>query len=239
MKDYDIPLVDDENPLYCPALPAVSFLEAIRQQLHGSPGPKASDPTTTPELCPDTPSDDYLLPSFARLLDKSVTDDDLLELLYNPERTGIQDLLDQDDENASSVLDLARTVHNGAERMVKKEASPGLQQTFSDLDGPVKREKSVLSVNDGSFELSGKADRILNFFRASSYTPYNTRSRRNQHQHIAGENGWRARINELQTKISRLEGTFLQFIHVVNLTCLCLQVCHLQAGRMFPTYDNV
>jgi hypothetical protein len=217
MKNYDIPLVDDENPLYCPTIPAVSFLATIRQQLHGSSGLKYDDLAPTPELSPDAPSDECLLPSFPRLLDKSVTDDDLLELLYNPQRSEIQNLLDQDDADTSSVLNLAGSVHNAVERMVKKEESLGFQQTFSDLDGPLRREKSILSVNEGSFELSGKADRILDFFRGSPYTPHTTKSRRNQYRHTIGKNGWRARVNELQTRISKFEGIFLLLIHVASL----------------------
>lgn len=205
MKDYDIPLVDEENPLYCPSLPAVSFLESIRRQLHENRGTSREN---TPELSPDH-EDHYLLPSFTRLLDKSLTEDDLLELRYNPgqPKTLLGD--DSGDTSVGSILQSAMFRGFGSSASYVASVSDSVSKqdecstSFSDLLGPAKRERSLLSVNENSFELSGKADRIQYFARGSS--PSDEHIRRFPLVHALG-NGWRARADELQEKISRLEG---------------------------------
>lgn len=204
MKEHDHPVVDDQNPLYCPAVPAVSFLETIRRQLHGT----GSDNETHP-LGVSPRSDEHLLPSFTQLLDKSVTADDLLELLYNPagaeepsndsDSNIFQDQTYRDDSDGSAIL-------SGLNTASQKKSSSGAPETFSDLKGPVKREMSLLSVNEGSFELSAKAERILYFVRGSSFSPYHVKHRRHPRQPLRGNLDLRAKVNELQNKVALLEG---------------------------------
>lgn len=201
MKGYDAPLVDHQNPLYCPSIPAVSFLESIRQQLHGS---STANITHTSNRSPS--SDDYMLPSFTRLLDKSVTADDLLELLYNPPSLKFEDSDSSTSSEPNNDTD-GSMVLAGLDAPVKQEGSLGLPETFSDIKGPVKREMSQASMNEGSFELSAKADRLLYFVRGGSYSPYHAKSRRYPHRPPGNQNhGWRAKIHELQDRIYILEG---------------------------------
>lgn len=201
MKGYDTPLVDDQNPLYCPSIPAVSFLESIRQQLHE---PSTANVTHTSNRSPS--SDDYMLPSFARLLDKSVTADDLLELLYHPPGLKFED---SDSSTSSELNDNTEgsMVLAGLDAPVKQADSFGLPETFSDIKGPVKREMSQASMNEGSFELSAKADRLLYFVRGGSYSPYPAKSRRYPHRPPRNQNHeWRVKVYELQDRIYILEG---------------------------------
>ena len=208
MKDHDLPVVDDQNPLYCPAVPAVSFLKTIRKQLHGT-GSGSDDEIKPAKLSPC--SDDHLLPSFTQLLDKSVTADDLLELLYNPagaeklsndsDPTGPQDQTYNNDQSHSAIL-------SGLDTVSRNENSSAAPETFSDLEGPGKREMSLLSVNEGSFELSAKADRILYFARGSSYSPYPVKHRRHPRQSVRRNPNWRAKVIELQGKVTVLEGRY-------------------------------
>lgn len=206
MNPYGNPKVDKNNPLYCPSVPAVAFLESIRRQIHDKGGISREN---TPELSPDH-EDRHLLPSFTRLLDKSVTDDDLLELLYNPSHS--ETLLGDDDSgdtNMGSVLQgtafrgLAVPVSPrvpGCDCVIKQEES---SISFSDLRGPAKREMSLPSINEGSFELSGKADPIVYFARSSS--PYNVDRQCFLVAPGLGKS-WGARAHELQEKLSRLKG---------------------------------
>ena len=204
MKDYADPLVDDQNPLYCPSISAVSFLETIRQQLHG-PGTINASRTLNQSFS----SDDDLLPSFTKLLDKSVTANDLLELFYNPTRGDINDSdtsSGSSDPNYRNDMDGSLVLAGLDDTSVKQEgSSPGLPETFSDIKGPVKREMSLPSVNEESFELSAKADRLSYFARGSSYSPYHAKPRRFPFR-PAGHHGWRTKVRELQDRIAVLEG---------------------------------
>jgi hypothetical protein len=42
-----------------------------------------------------------------------------------------------------------------------KRKRPSSSNTFSDLEGPTKRERSSESIHDSSFDISGKAERIF------------------------------------------------------------------------------
>ena len=92
--------------------------------------------------------------------------------------------------------------------MSRNENSSAAPETFSDLEGPGKREMSLLSVNEGSFELSAKADRILYFARGSSYSPYPVKHRRHTRQSVRRNPNWRAKVIELQGKVTILEGRY-------------------------------
>lgn len=206
MKEHDLPVVDDQNPLYCPAIPAVSFLNTIRKQLHGT-GFSPEDEKNALKLSPG--SDEHLLPSFTQLLDKSVTADDLLELLYNP--AGAEKLSSDSDpieaQDQTCISDQNNfAILSGLDTASRNENSSAAPETFSDLEGPGKREMSLLSVNEGSFELSAKADRILYFARGSSYSPYHAKHRRHPRQPVRGNLNWKAKVIELQGKVTVLEG---------------------------------
>ena len=75
---YSIPIVDDENPCYCPSIPAASFLQSLREKVSKDPLVKP-----IPQALSKNPEDeDYPCPSFAHVLDQSIGEDDLLELMY-------------------------------------------------------------------------------------------------------------------------------------------------------------
>ncbi|EKM57872.1 uncharacterized protein PHACADRAFT_206742 [Phanerochaete carnosa HHB-10118-sp] len=237
MKDYDIPKVDRNNPLYCPSVPAVVFLESIRRKIHDKGGISRE---STPEFSPDH-ENRHSLSSFTRLLDKSVTDDDLLELLYNPghSETLLGNGDNSGDTNLSSVLQgvtsrgltvpVSPQVY-ACDCLIKEEES---SISFSDLRGPAKREMSLPSGNEGSFEISGKADPIVYFARSSS--PYNVH-RRCFLVAPEPENGWRARAHELQEKLSRLGGAVCLdgAFHSVNTACMLDELYGAAVGTETP-----
>lgn len=216
MGDYEVPLVDDENPLYCPSVSAVAFLQTIRRRLH-------DDDSATFDHTPDlsSGSDEYLLPSFVRQLDKSVTEEDLLELMYNP-----ADLQDSNDDNDTGVDSVLQSRALRLEPAIKQEDSPGLVPTFSDFQGSIKRERSLPSVNEGSFELSAKADRILYFVRDSSVSAYSVRSRRLRgvhpfRPHPSSTRALVTKVEELQTKMTSIQGECPCTALCTCLSCSC------------------
>ncbi|KZT73548.1 hypothetical protein DAEQUDRAFT_662157 [Daedalea quercina L-15889] len=165
------PVVDEKNPFYCPALDAVAFLQTLRHQIHSSPPPYSRSPGDC-------------LPSFAECLDKSLDEAELHSLLYRAVPRAL------DSPNASS-LDFSGFFCDqstpapqrgqatpSAPGIKAKRKRPSSPETFSDLLAPAKREKSFQSVNEGSFELSSRAEK-LRYFRGSQdalFSPYAPRS---------------------------------------------------------------
>ncbi|KAF9818789.1 hypothetical protein IEO21_02569 [Rhodonia placenta] len=162
---YTQPIVDDQNPFYCPAITAVAFLESLRHQLRDAPPPYSRSPE----------GHDI---SFAERLDQSVDEKDLYRLLFRFHPHQSHDL----DHNSSvdSSLSAPAYGHSTPVPVPQSVASPAGPvkvrakrkrsrscDTFSGLLAPPKRERSLQSVNDSSFELSAKAER-LRYFKGSA-----------------------------------------------------------------------
>ena len=139
--------------------------------------------------CDLSPSDaQFLLPSFSELLNDSMNEEDLLMLQNAAEALSVSVSMDQDhDDSRSSFVDSAYFAHpqektfsarvtlSGSNAKHKSEKalktsnrSHGrdlieVSSAFSDLKGPAQHQRSSVSVNANSFELSAKADK-LNFF---------------------------------------------------------------------------
>ena len=71
--------------------------------------------------------------------------------------------------------------------------------SFSEFRGPFKRQRSSMSVNEGSFELSAKADKLQFFSTRNDFTPYERRG-------VAQDYG-RLTSEELADRVRTLEGT--------------------------------
>lgn len=168
---------DDENPFYCPSMPAVTFLQTIRRKLKIKNVSNASKKT---------------LPSFLQILDQSVDNEDIYSLLYPS--TPAKDLLHTSSDYSPEPDDVSVLFNRTSGRKYDNSGPavpPGLDfhqplpgeskadshgicgikrrradslDSFSDILGPTKHARSSLTVNESSFELSGKADRI-HFFR--------------------------------------------------------------------------
>ncbi|KAI0806085.1 hypothetical protein BC629DRAFT_1141943 [Irpex lacteus] len=165
---------DDQNPFYCPLVPAASFLADVREQVRrrdSAQGLQDRALSNTPELTRSYDEDSF--PSFAKILDQSICEEDLLEMHYRPDH--LRDPLNDD----SSFLSMSslhwqrqqpaplflprapRVLGDGLSGTGKN--SPALPLTFSDFAVSPRRERSVIDVNEGSFELSAKAEKIRFF----------------------------------------------------------------------------
>jgi len=193
------PIIDDQNPLYCPALTAVAFLETLRHHIRSEGHSYRSNEPVT---------------SFAERLDQSMDEKDLYRLLYRP-------LPPTDDGSESSselnsIFSVPAWEHSTpAPRSIRRVAHPkppapkvkrkrsSSSDAFNTLLGPPKRERSSQSVNDSSFELSAKAERLRYFRDATDalFSPHDHgRSKITQARH-----GEPAKV-EMQRKIRLLEG---------------------------------
>lgn len=158
------PVIDDKNPFYCPALDAVAFLQNLRHQLH------SGAPVHIPNDC---------LPSFAECLDRSLDEDELHELSCRipPHLAHSPDVSDLT-FSAFFCNQSTPVPHQGWKAaplgFKAKRKRPMSPDTFSDMLAPSKKEKSFQSINESSFELSARADK-LRYSRGSHdalYSPY-------------------------------------------------------------------
>ncbi len=209
MSGYDDPKVDVENPFYCPSVPAVHYLQSIRKQARSETRHKHPNKNDNLSRTPG----DQILQSFESVLDRSLDEQDLAELLfaYNPpsdpsgtssSSSGSLDTLsfwNQKSSFESSLLHLDRRPNPDRSRHLTSNVPSG----FSDLRGSSKRGKSLESVNDGSFELSAKADRLHYFVPGHGNSPYDSGIR-----HDLQEFTFQTSASNLKRKIRTLEGSF-------------------------------
>lgn len=182
----------EDNPFYCPSLSATSFLENIRRQHMES--------TNSFDL--SRYSDERPLPSFTELLDQSITADDLLELAYRP-------VLSDGSDHSGSIEDSPLLTPDRDRHEFTKEIEQECPlDTFSDLRGPAKRERSVASVNDASFELSGKANRLVYFPRRDG-SPYAASRSSGKFKRTTARNQPYQEESDLHDRIKFLEGRSL------------------------------
>ncbi|PCH42550.1 hypothetical protein WOLCODRAFT_72130 [Wolfiporia cocos MD-104 SS10] len=152
--DQSVPIIDEQNPFYCPTSTAVVFIEALRSQIHGAPPPYTRSPTD--------------FPSFAERLEQSINEDDVYQLLYrslpavnSSEVSALHSSFSVPAYDQSTPTRAVRRLPAGDPPGVKaKRKKSESLESFSDLMGPPRNERSFQSVNDQSFELSGKVDKI-------------------------------------------------------------------------------
>ncbi|KAI0090231.1 hypothetical protein BDY19DRAFT_760101 [Irpex rosettiformis] len=166
MADFNTMSDDEHNPFYCPSVPAALFLETVRNQVrrdNSALGIATRNLSNTPELTHSFDEDSF--PSFAKILDESICKEDLLEMHYR-----LRDSTNDDSSFLSSLhwqhqqpaplftSDFSK--HRSPRLTSCQKGSPAISVTFSDLAASPRRERSVIDVNDGSFELSAKAEKL-------------------------------------------------------------------------------
>ncbi|CAL1715860.1 unnamed protein product [Somion occarium] len=132
------------------------------------------------------------------MLDKSLTEEDLLRLHYFPANAAMFPTRTRHDSSSSSLeADSLRSIpswknkagtYNTSSKPSKrhvpsKRSRPSHVHTsdsFSEFRGPFRREKSAMTVNDGSFELSARAERLHYFPVKASFSPYEPMPQRNR-----------------------------------------------------------
>lgn len=219
MPVYENPLVDEENPLYCPSVSAVAYLQSIRSQTH-SESKRRKQPSGKPKSNSSSRIlDDQLLQSFTSVLDRSLDEHDLAELLFAYNRTGGEPI-ESSGSSAGSLSTLSfwsqqkvacetRKTKGMDSSSVSRRSEVHVSSGFNDLQGSSRRGKSSVSINDHSFDLSAKADRLRYFAQNFGNSPYDGRLHQN------GGNGYQYQIsgtNSLKRKIRNLEGLFCLLI---------------------------
>ncbi|KAJ7698980.1 hypothetical protein B0H17DRAFT_317089 [Mycena rosella] len=158
MPTYSLPTIDENNPLYCPAVTASSYLSSLRRQAHRRNSRAQSQS-----------ENDKKLSSFARILDKA---------LQEGEREPLRELSQLDDEstlpssytlreNLSISVERRTTVQKTSRQPLKRKRS-----SFSDLGGPPKYARSIESVHDSSFDVTTRRERIQYFPQKPQYSPF-------------------------------------------------------------------
>ncbi|KAF7327329.1 hypothetical protein MKEN_00310400 [Mycena kentingensis (nom. inval.)] len=132
-----LPIIDENNPLYCPSIPASQYLGAIRQRvLHRLPDEN----------------------SFARGL---VQDEN-----YKP---NLRSRRSSDDDEPTLVVPGADKP-TASRRPLKRKRNNS--ESFTDLHGSPKHARSSISVNEKSFEVTIKRERLQYFSTKYMYSPF-------------------------------------------------------------------
>ncbi|KAF5379663.1 hypothetical protein D9615_005779 [Tricholomella constricta] len=176
MLRFDAPSVDENNPLYCPSVTAASYLESLRHQRRPNTRGKPS-------------RNDRFLQSFARILEKALVtnsnalgssdDESYPELLFKRPRT--TSTSSEDSENLPNfsyaipawerddVQGFWGTLQGNRDGSGQLEPVPldlGLKrkrERFSDLRGPPAYARSAQSVQDSSFDVVVKHEKLSYF----------------------------------------------------------------------------
>jgi hypothetical protein len=176
MPTQSFPSIDEKNPLYCPAVPAAAYLDSLRRHLHRHDRPRSNR---------STHNDDFLR-SFARILDNALlsSDSDDDDNLVFPPGSQIDSSHrkkpspDTSDENTlgyqyaipswehEDTNDISENpwVDVGGRPVPKKP--PGLRNlkrkriSFSEMRGPAKHVKSFQAVQEDSFDITVKREKL-------------------------------------------------------------------------------
>ncbi|KAJ7266568.1 hypothetical protein C8J57DRAFT_1068466 [Mycena rebaudengoi] len=147
MPSYSRPVIDDKNPLYCPAVTASSYLSSVRRRA------RRRNSHSYPRALPPG---DKLISSFARVLDRALQGENDPILDYDEDAT-----LTSSTWNAST----RTSVKKSSRQPLKRKSS------FSDLAGPPKYARSIQSVHESSFEISVRRERLQYFPPKPHYSP--------------------------------------------------------------------
>ncbi|KAJ7052014.1 hypothetical protein C8F01DRAFT_1066440 [Mycena amicta] len=139
-----LPIIDENNPLYCPAITASAYLSSLRRKaLH------------TARL-PQPPSNGLV--SFARAL---AQDENYKPLLHVPKS-------EDDDESTLVPPGLDKTAKSPTRQPLKRKRT----NSFSDLRGSPIHARSALSIRESSFEITVKRERLQYFAAKYTYSPF-------------------------------------------------------------------
>ena len=191
MPVYVIPTVDDNNPLYCPAIPAALYLKSLRGRFNKSRWPRRPD----------------LFQSFARTLEQSTrsedSDDDVAVgsdwILGNYHAPGHKQSLvgpQHLEDFVTGELD-RDTIQEKYLASPKRFQNFSLKRKlcFSDLGAPPKYARSQPSFHDSSFDIEVQHEKLEYFLNAIESSPQNTP----QHP--------RAKRPDIETLADRLDST--------------------------------
>ena len=214
VKKYQIPVIDEHNPFYCPNVSPNSYLATLHQSLSKS----------------NVSEDSLSLYSFARILDQKFFDIDEEDSLpyYHQDPRFATALSRKPGSPLPAFSPLSWETRHlpfyppGLTPSTQEQFSFPLKvlpvhalkrkrsvssDTFSDLEGPTKRERSSESIHDSSFDVSVKAERIFgsHFYDgspvASIYAPILLP--------IDADIQLSGTKNDLLARIHALEGTFV------------------------------
>lgn len=172
MSMYQVPLIDKQNPLYCPDTSSKTYLATLHNKLF------------TSRSASDASDDSNSLSSFARIIDyhffgmveyrsSYYNQDQRLENgrsqqnyisppAYSPPSWERQNLPMYTPKAVNSNLYTSPNVLDHLSfRGLKRQRSTPSSDPFADLRGPVKRGRSSESFHDSSFDLSGKGQKIF------------------------------------------------------------------------------
>ncbi|OBZ72512.1 hypothetical protein A0H81_07389, partial [Grifola frondosa] len=171
MIPVDGPIIDDQNPFYCPAVSARAFIDTLQSQL------RSASALGFPDI-----SDAHSVSSFAKRLQVSITEDDMSDLVRSPAlpkaltAPSLHAPVLDDSSSSDQVPGLDRSV-SPLTRLVEKSGSDvdrksgfkrkrsSSMDAFSELLASPKHGRSFDEYNDKSFQLSAKAERLQFFPR--------------------------------------------------------------------------
>jgi hypothetical protein len=174
MPVYVIPVVDDNNPLYCPAIPAALYLKSLRGRSY-----KSGRSRRHPDL----------FQSFARTLEQSTRtqdsdNDDSMEsdrILGNYYVPGHKPSLVRHQHLGRFYSSVTGELdhHSIREKYINCLASPKRFQRFSlkhkfsssDLGAPSKYARSQLSFHDSSFDIEVQREKLEYFMNTLESSP--------------------------------------------------------------------
>ncbi|KAI0373628.1 hypothetical protein BV20DRAFT_937742 [Pilatotrama ljubarskyi] len=176
---------DEPNPFYCPSLPAALFLQELHTRLSSQPwsfssvGPEdhglCDDPSVSFyfRLCEGLSSDDNEKYNLARLSASALkktraatVDSIALARLWNPDNTP-----HEFSRSFSSSGGLGLSLYPEDNLAHSQRSIPNESGSFSAFREPPQRGRSPISLNDDSFALSGKADRLRFSYRHQLVSP--------------------------------------------------------------------
>lgn len=187
MPDFSLFVSDDHNPFYCPDQGSTAFIQTLRHRFSSNASHEHElRASFTRSLLYKSDSNDYenLCPHYDP--DYSTTD-----------TTSMHSHWDRSEEYISSPGGFTSVITDRCSSNKRKRCA----ETFSDLEGPIKRERSEDYVNYDSFELSGKADKIRYSYPEIPF-PFSP-----PHLALASMNLARDDTDSLVERITDLEGT--------------------------------
>jgi hypothetical protein len=178
MPTYSFPSIDVKNPLYCPSVSAAAYLDSLRRRLRRN--------RSRPNPYRKSTHNEYFLQSFARILDNALlsSDSDDEDTRAFPPQSRIKSShpgqLSSDTNEAKTLGfeyaiptweyedadDLSENLWVGIKGQPLPSKLPALQDlkrkrtSFSDIRGPAKHAKSFQSVQESSFDISVKHEKL-------------------------------------------------------------------------------
>ncbi|KAF7965926.1 hypothetical protein HWV62_14438 [Athelia sp. TMB] len=169
------PTIDKHNPLYCPNVSPSSYLATLRKSL------------SKPQVLQDSDN----LFSFARNMDHTFLNHEDSSTCHDEAAGRNQKAIIRQPSSPDALPPYSpprwkqrhlppylanERLHTlsfgGPSLLVKRKRSFNSITTFSDLEGPTKRERSFESIHDSSFSLSGQGERLFLSSHQDVTSPY-------------------------------------------------------------------